>query len=280
MKNIITFTLLLIAATATAQSKTQAAQDYLGDRFEKVMPEGKCVWYFQKEAIYTTASAGQTFRNNLTNRWNFQDGMSYGPLVAITIDGKKVPGNTSVKEVASKTDVAATAKPMDVVVQSKADSISYKEKVDQAVNSAEDIYGHIADNGKSTFDAAWKVFDMFRYVIGVVGIGFWFWATFIKVESKGILMDTLVGDFMIRVQQNSSVFLMMICGFYATMYLVKWAFHLSGYDWPVEGKLFVLFLSALALMKLVNWIVTGPLQGQSGNGNNNTPAQPFKQLRS
>ena len=260
MKFILPFLLAIICLTSIqAQTKIEAARSYLGSKYTETMPAGKAVWQFEKDAIYTNPDGTWTFEKDLTNRYSFQNTVSYGKLKAVTINGVAVqPGQRiqPAEPVTSRMEsqpVTMTDKPLSI-----GDSITYAEKVQQGVKAAEYLIDQAKEKGKDTWAGVWQVFNMLKLVIGTVAIIFWFWASFGAGESFiNEWGHTIVGKKIVSVQQNSAASLFFILGCIGTLYLIQWAFQLSDWDFPVEAK--------LALLAVAAWVVSWAVQKYTPN---------------
>lgn len=256
----------LFAATLSAQTKVEAALEYLGERYSSTMPAGKAVWKFRDGDIHTEPNGTWSFEKDLTGRFAFQNGVSYGPLLSITVNGKVIPRSAPV----AARSAQKPERPKELVTRNESaipltDSSTAALELSGYVDAGKQGYDWATKQGKDAYAEFWELYMYVQYFIWCVMILVWFWADFTKNEYQA--SGTWGDNMLFNIQRNSSSILALLLLINVTLYCVEFMIGLSEKESMPKLLRIILVLAVVAAVKWLANKFTPSITSRSAGGN-------------
>jgi hypothetical protein len=256
MKNTI---LILIAAimcsTANAQTKTEALSAYFNG-MKVLCDSGVVVFKYERSDVNRSTDGGKTFEDVLKDAAAFQNGVSYGKLKTILLNGKTVKGlATSTHDQAKP--LFGDEKPRRTFA-TMADSATMKRGADGVKQGYDDI--------SKTFCTAWGYFfGLFEYMLWpILSVGFvaLLWSMIAKLEHQhtGKWYDSVL----LHMQRGASFVLFIIVSAVASFYLLKWLFDASAWDMPLPAKVIIFYGIVWVIAQLSSYVIPNAKPNSGG----------------
>jgi hypothetical protein len=243
MKNILILFAAIMCSTANAQTKTEALSAYFNG-MKVLCDSGVVVFKYERSDVNRSTDGGKTFEDVLKDAAAFQNGVSYGKLKTILLNGKTVKGLTTSTPDQVK-PLFGDEKPRRTFA-TMADSATMKRGADGVKQGYDDI--------SKTFGTAWGYFfGLFEYMLWpILSIGFvaLLWSMIAKLEHQhtGKWYDSIL----LHMQRGASFVLFIIVSIVASFYLLKWLFDASAWDMPLPAKVLIFY----GVVYVISWIAS------------------------
>lgn len=275
-KTTIIFLLLIAQLSAFAQTKSEAAQDYLGARFEDIAPRGKSTWYYRDMQIQTTNAGDRSWKEELTNRLGFTE-RSAGPLEKIVLlsayDGKEytIPRSKQAAPPAKKELVTRTeAAPL--FAEEKQDSASLKKTIDGVVNSSKYNSDDAKEAWGNIWDGAVDMFSHWKPLVFLLILVLWFIAAFTGGEALiNQYGQGVVGRFFLNIHNFSKAALGIPVMILGAFYLISLFMYLYRAGLGIEFVFIICSFAAIPIVKLLNRYCTDVKMIYTRPGGNGLP---------
>jgi hypothetical protein len=253
MKNILILIAAILCSTANAQTKTDALNQYFGG-MKVLCDSGTVQFIYNHREVKRHTDGGKTFEDVLKDAAAFQNGVSYGKLKTILLNGKTVKGlATSTPEQVKP--LFGDEKPKRTFFSMANDSATTKQSVNEIKQGYDDI--------SKTFGTAWGYFfGLFEYMLWpILSVGFvaLLWSMIAKLEHQhtGKWYDSVL----LHMQRGASFVLFIIVSVVASFYLLKWLFDASAWDMPLPAKVLIFY----GIVYVISWLASFVIPNAKSN---------------
>jgi hypothetical protein len=273
MKNTI---LILFAAmmcsTANAQTKTEALSAYFNG-MKVLCDSGVVVFKYERSDVNRSTDGGKTFEDVLKDAAAFQNGVSYGKLKTILLNGKTVKGLATATPDQVK-PLFENEKPKRTFATMPNDSVGMKDKADLVKQGYDDMAGAFGTFWGYFFGVFWYV----MYPLGIIGVLFFSISRLAskEYEHTGKWQDRLI----LGLQRSAALVLFIDVSLFMIMLLLQAAFMVSGWNVGVFWKLLFMFVVAFLMVEISALIIPNTKKRPNGYFDNNKEYNPppHKQL--